>query len=308
MTTAADAVSPARPISARGVRWQDLVFLGLLYFSILFAFAALLMLLADILVRGAPVLVERGTGFLSAPLSSSAERAGVGQGLFGTILLAVIVSLVAIPLGVATSVYLEEYAPDNRLTRTITINIRNLAGVPSIVYGLLGLALFVGTFKALGIGNGRNILAGGLTLAVLVLPIVIITSSEALRAVPQAIREAGYGVGASRWQVTSRLVVPAAVPGIMTGVVLSLARALGETAPLILAGAVLGSFSSGNADLIGQLLGPYTALPMVVYNWTKQPGDDFRQLAAAAIIVLLFVTLAANTFAIVIRNRYARTW
>ncbi len=188
------------------------------------------------------------------------------------------------------------------------VNIRNLAGVPSIVYGLLGLAVFVGFFKAIGSGNGRNVIAGGLTVAVLVLPVVIITSAEAIRAVPLAIREAGYGVGATRWQVTRDLVLPAAFPGILTGVVLSLSRALGETAPLILAGAVLGSFSSGNADLIGSLLGPYTALPMVVYRWTTLPQEEFRQLAAAGMIVLLVITFAANLFAIYLRNHYSRSW
>ncbi|MEA2621805.1 MAG: phosphate transport system permease protein [Chloroflexota bacterium] len=297
-----------RAIAAKGPHWPSVLFQGLLAFSMLFTLAVLLTLLADILSRGAPVFAQRGVGFLSAPLSSNPALAGVGQGLWGTILLGVTVSVLAFPLGIATAVYLEEYAPDTRLTRIININIRNLAGVPSIVYGLLGLALFVGTFKALGVGDGRNILAGGLTLSVLVLPIVIITSAEALRAVPGTIREAGYGVGASRWQVTRRLVLPSAVPGILTGIVLALSRALGETAPLILAGAVLGSFSSGNADLIGQLLGPYTALPMVVFNWTRLPDQDFRQLAAAGIVVLLAVTLAANTVAIVLRNRYAGSW
>ena len=173
---------------------------------------------------------------------------------------------------------------------------------------MLGLAVFVGIFKALGLGNGRNVIAGGLTVATLVLPLIIIIVAEALRAVPTPIREAGYGVGASRWQVTRQLVLPSAVPGILTGVVLALSRALGETAALILAGAVLGSFSSGNADFIQQLLGPYTVLPMVVYQWTTLPQKEFQALAAAAIIVLLVVTLSANAFAIYLRNKYSRTW
>ena len=223
--------------------------------------------------RGLPVFAERGIDFLTSPLSSNPDKAGVSQALWGTFWIGVIVVVVAFPLGIATAVYLEEYASGSRLTRIVDVNIRNLAGVPSIVYGLLGLAVFVGAFKALGIGNGRNVIAGGLTVAVLVLPIVIITSAEALRAVPLAIREAGYGVGASRSQVTAQLVLPAAFPGILTGIVLSLSRALGEAAPLILAGAVLGSYSSGGADLVGQLIGPYTALPIVVYRWTHAaPG------------------------------------
>jgi len=297
-----------RNLRGTGPHWPSLVFQAFLALSLLLTLLALLALLVDILDRGLPLLLERGTGFLTAPLSSSAERAGVGQALWGTFWIGLIVTVVAFPLGVATALYLEEYATPSRLTRLIDINIRNLAGVPSIVYGLLGLALFVGLFKMLGIGNGRNVIAGGLTIAVLVLPVVIITSAEALRAVPLHIREAGYGVGASRWQVTWELVLPAAFPGILTGIVLSLSRALGETAPLILAGAVLGSFSSGNANVIQQLFGPYTALPMVVYRWTTLPQEEFRQLAAAGMIVLLALTFAANGLAIYLRNRYARSW
>jgi phosphate transport system permease protein len=219
------------------------------------------------------------------------------------------VPLVAFPLGIATAVYLEEYAPDNRLTRIITVNIRNLAGVPSVVYGLLGLSVFVATLDGFGLGNGRNLLAAMLTLGVLVLPIVIITSSEALRAVPDAIREAGYGVGASRWEVTAKLVMPAALPGILTGTVLALARALGETAPLILIGGVIGGFSTpSDASIVDQLSGPFTALPLTVFQWSKLPQEEFRQLAAAAIVALLIVTLLANAIAVVLRNRYERAW
>lgn len=297
-----------RSLQRTGTHWPSTIFQGLLALSLLFTLLALVALLLDVLNRGLPVFAERGTDFLTSPLSSDPSKAGVSQALWGTFWIGVIVVIVAFPLGIATAVYLEEYASGSRLTRLVDVNIRNLAGVPSIVYGLLGLAVFVAFFKAIGVGNGRNVIAGGLTVAMLVLPIVIITSAEAIRAVPNAIREAGYGVGASRWQVTARLVVPAAFPGIMTGIVLSLSRALGETAPLILAGAVLGSFSSGNADLVGQLLGPYTALPMVVYRWTTLPQDEFRQLAAAGMIVLLVITFAANGLAIYLRNHYSRTW
>ena len=222
-------------------------------------------------------------------------------------MLAVMVGVIAFPIGIMTAVYLEEYAPANRMTRFIDVNIRNLAGVPSVVYGLLGLAAFVAIFSALGVGNGRNILSGGLTLAVLILPLVIITSSEAIRAVPSAIREAGYGIGASRWQVVRKLVLPSAVPGILTGTVLALSRALGETAPLILAGAVLGSFSTGGSlgDLFG---GPYTALPIIVFDWARKPQEEFRAATSAAILVLLAVTFIANAFAIYLRNRYDRKW
>jgi phosphate transport system permease protein len=240
-------------------------------------------------------------------LSSNPARAGVVQGIIGSALLAGIVALTAFPIGILTAVYVEEYAPANRLTRFIDINIRNLAGVPSVVYGLLGLAVFVALLSNIGKANGADVISGGLTLAVLILPLVIITSAEAIRAVPNAIREAGYGIGASRWQVVRKLVLPAATPGILTGTVLALSRALGETAPLILVGAVLGSFSSGRsiADLF---TGAYSALPVVVYDWARKPQDEFRALTSAAIIVLLLVTVLANGFAILLRNRYDRRW
>lgn len=305
-TSTVTARAARRGLRRDRVHWPSLVFQTLLAMSLLFTLLALLALLADVLGRGLPVLAARGVDFLTSPLSSDPSRAGVAQALWGTFWIGVTVVVVALPLGIATAVYLEEYAGRSRVARLVDVNIRNLAGVPSIVYGLLGLAVFAGSFKAIGAGNGRNVIAGGLTVAALVLPIVIITSAEAIRTVPDAIREAGYGVGATRWQVTARLVVPAAFPGIMTGVILSLSRALGETAPLILAGAVLGSFSSGSADLVGQLLGPYTALPMVVYRWTTLPQAEFRQLAAAGMVVLLVITFAANGLAIHLRNRRSR--
>lgn len=283
------------------------VFAGLLLLSLLLTLAILALLVGDQLQRGLPVLADRGTDFLTSPLSSRPERAGVLQGVIGTAMLAVMVSVIAFPIGILTAIYLEEYAPANAVTRFIDINIRNLAGVPSVVYGLLGLAAFVAIFSAVGVGNGRNILSGGLTLAVLILPLVIITSAEAIRAVPTAIREAGYGIGASRWQVVRKLVLPSAMPGILTGTVLALSRALGETAPLILAGAVMGSFSAGGG--IGQLFGgPYTALPIIVFDWARKPQDEFRAATSAAILVLLAITFIANAFAIFLRNRYDRRW
>ena len=283
------------------------VFAALLLLSLLLTLAIVALLVGDQLQRGLPVLADRGTDFLTSPLSSRPDRAGVLQGIIGTAMLAVMVSVIAFPIGILTAIYLEEYAPANAVTRFIDINIRNLAGVPSVVYGLLGLAAFVAIFSAVGVGNGRNILSGGLTLAVLILPLVIITSAEAIRAVPTAIREAGYGIGASRWQVVRKLVLPSAAPGILTGTVLALSRALGETAPLILAGAVMGSFSAGGG--IGQLFGgPYTALPVIVFDWARKPQDEFRAATSAAILVLLAVTFIANAFAIFLRNRYDRRW
>ena len=283
------------------------VFSAILLLSLLFSLALLAVLVADQLVRGVPVFAERGTSVLTSPLSSSPARAGVIQGLIGSALLALIVALTAFPIGILTAVYIEEYAPAGRLTRFIDINIRNLAGVPSVVYGLLGLAVFVALLSNVGEANGANVITGGLTLAVLILPLVIITSAEAIRAVPSTLREAGYGIGASRWQVVRKLVLPSATPGILTGTVLALSRALGETAPLILVGAVLGSFSSGRtlADLF---TGPYSALPVIVYDWARKPQEEFRALTSAAIIVLLAVTVIANGFAILLRNRYDRRW
>ena len=306
-TQAVAAGAGHRSLQGKRIDVVGYLFSALLLASLLFTLAILAVLVGGQLERGLPVLLERGTDFLTSPLSSRPARAGVLQGIVGTAMLAMMVGIIAFPIGILTAVYVEEYAPAGRLTRFIDINIRNLAGVPSVVYGLLGLAAFVALFQAIGVGNGRNILSGGLTLAVLILPLVIITSAEAIRAVPSTIREAGYGIGASRWQVVRKLVLPSAAPGILTGTVLALSRALGETAPLILAGAVLGSFSTAGRveDLLG---GPYTALPIIVFDWARKPQDEFRALTSAAIIVLLAVTLIANAFAIFLRNRYDRKW
>ena len=304
MTSNVTAAAVTRSLRGQGRDWAGTIFQLLLLLSLVFSLAVLATLVTDVVLKAAPVFADRGTGFITSNLSSKTGSAGIWQGLTGSLVIAGLVALVAFPIGVMTAIYLEEYAPDNRLTRFININIRNLAGVPSVVYGLLGLTVFVAFFSAVGVGNGRNILAGAVTLAVLVLPIVIITSAEALRAVPMTLREAGYGVGASRWEVTRKLTLPAAAPGILTGTILALARALGETAPLLLAGAVLGTLSQGVS-----LAGPYTVLPMIVYDWSRKPQDAFRnELAPAAILVLLVVTLLANAIAIVLRNRFERTW
>ena len=297
---------PRTSLRSSGVDWRSIVFEAILLFSLLVSLAIMFKMIADVVGRALPVVQERGADFLTSASSSRASRAGVIQGLFGTLMMAVFVAVFAFPVGILTAVYLEEYAPDNRLTRFINVNIRNLAGVPSVVYGLLGLTIFVIGLK--GLTGGPSMISGGLTLAVLVLPIVIITSAEAIRGVPRALREAGYGVGASRWEVTRLLVLPYAAPGILTGTVLSLSRALGETAPLILVGAVLGGFSTGNKSVLDQVFGSYTAMPVMVYDWARRPQADFRELTAAAIIVLLVVTLLANAIAILLRNRYERTW
>jgi phosphate transport system permease protein len=296
-----------RSVRRQGVDVAGLVFAGALLLALLFSLAVLAVLIGSQLTRAIPVFQERGVDFLTSDLSSDPAQAGIAQGLIGTALLVMIVALTAFPVGIMTAIFLEEYSADNRFARFIDINIRNLAGVPSVVYGILGLTVFVALFAAVGDGNGKTVLSGGLTLAVLILPLVIITSAEAIRSVPIALREAGFGLGASRWQVVRQLILPAAAPGILTGTVLALSRTIGETAPLILVGAVLGSFSSGGGPL-ELLTGSYTALPMIVFSWASRPQLEFQALTSAAIIVLLAVTIVANAFAIILRNRYDRKW
>lgn len=306
--TSATTSAVTRPLTGTSLPIGGVIFQILLLLSLLFALAVLGVLVIDVATRGMPVFQERGADFLTSNLSTRPAQAGIAQGIIGTMLIATLVAFIAFPLGVMTAIYLEEYATDNRVTRLITINIRNLAGVPSVVYGLLGLAVFVPLVAAVAGGTGRNIVTASITLAVLVLPIVIITASEALRAVPRALREGGYGVGASRWEVTRRLVLPAAFPGILTGTVLSLSRALGETAPLIIIGASTTFFSTGDQTFVESLFGSFTALPVIVFGWSTRPQEDFRALTAAAIVVLLIVTLFANAVAILLRNKYERTW
>jgi len=269
------------------------------------ALLVLVVLLVDVVTAGWDVLSGRLGDFLSGRLSSTPSRAGVSQGLAGSFWIAVFVVGLAFPVGISAAIYLEEYAPRSRLTRIIDVNIRNLAGVPSVVYGILGFAVFV---KALNdVTGGRTVAAAGVTLAVLVLPIVIITSAEAIRAVPDSLREAGFGVGATRWEVVRGHVLPYAAPGILTGTVLALARALGEAAPLILVGAVTGFLGSDYALFdTTQIRERFTAMPMVIFNWAGQPRDEFRALTAAAIVVLLVVVLLANSAAILLRNRYEK--
>jgi phosphate transport system permease protein len=285
-----------------GFDWRSYLLHGAMLLGMLLALGILLVLLADVALRALPVLTQRPLDFLTSDLSSRPARAGIAQGLIGSLLLVFFVAILAIPVGVGAAVYLEEYARDTPITRFVRTNIRNLAGVPAIVYGLLGLAVFVTL-----LGLGKILIVGGLTLAILVLPIVVITTSEALRAVPASIREAALGVGATRWEMVRSHVLPYAAPGILTGTILSLARAFGETAPLLMVGAVAGTFS-GHGGLIEQLTGPYTALPTIVFNWAGQPQDEFRSLTAATIVLLVAVILLVNGTAIVLRNRYDRRW
>jgi phosphate transport system permease protein len=304
------AVSPSdlvmEGLRGRKIDWKGAVFQGTLLCTLLLALGFLVVLLGSVVAAGAHVITDRGADFIQSPLSSLAIDAGVWQGIVGSLLLMLFVVIISFPLGIGAAIYLEEYAPNTRFTRFINVNIRNLAGVPSIVYGLLGVAVFVQALR--GLTGGASVISGGLTIAILVLPIVIITAAEALRAVPAGIREAGYGVGATKWQVVRNQVLPAAAPGILTGTILSLSRALGETAPLLLVGAVTGFLATGNQGFFQQMRGPYTSLPTIVFSWATQPSTDFRALTSAAIMVLLAVILLANISAILLRNRYEKRW
>jgi phosphate transport system permease protein len=269
---------------------------GLLLFSLLIGFATLVTLLIDVASDG---LGKLSWHFLTSFPSSFPSRAGIQSPIVGTILLMFLTALFAIPVGVGAAIYLEEYADKERwYNRMIEVNIQNLAAVPSIVYGILGLA-----FLVRGLGLGRVLLAGALTLTLLVLPIVIIASREAIRAVPTSIREAALALGATRLQMIRRQLLPAALPGIATGSILALSRAIGETAPLILIGAIV--FVPFNPT---GLYSAFTALPIQIFNWTTRPQPEFKLLAAAVILVLLGLLLTMNAFAIWLRNRYQRKW
>ncbi|MCL4272776.1 MAG: phosphate ABC transporter permease PstA [Anaerolineales bacterium] len=247
--------------------------------------------------------------FLTTPMSSRAEFAGVRTALFGSMWLVGIAIAFALPVGVGAAIYLQEYARKNFINRLIQTNINNLAGVPSIVYGMLGLAIFVRAMEALTSGamfgvtdsNGRTILSAGLTMGILVLPLVIINAQEAIKAVPDSIRQAAFGVGATRWQTVWSHVLPNALPGILTGSILAMSRAVGETAPLIIVGA--STFIS--VDPSGPF-SKFTALPIQIYQWTARPQGEFHAIAAAAIIVLLVLLLTLNATAILLRNRFQR--
>ncbi|MGH9008727.1 MAG: phosphate ABC transporter permease PstA [Acidimicrobiia bacterium] len=290
-------------IDRRRVDVSGLAFRAALFGALAFTVLTLLVLLVTIATDGLDVLTTRGASFLQGRLRSLPEEAGIHEGLRGTFWIGVFVVVLAFPLGIGAAIYLEEYAPKTRFTRLIDINIRNLAGVPSIVYGILGFAIFV---KSLGaFTGGRSVVAGGITLAILVLPIVIITSAEAIRAVPQGLKEASLGVGATQWETIRHHILPYAAPGILTGTVLSLARALGEAAPLILVGAVTNSLGSdpGLFD-VGSLQDRFTAMPSVITQWAGMAQGGFKANTAAAILVLMAIVLVANGTAIVLRNRF----
>lgn len=284
------------------------VFRLALLLSLLVSLVVLVVLIGQVLSDGREVITSRFVDFLSTGLGSQPEISGIAQGLRGTFYLCLIVALAAFPLGIGAAVYLEEYAPGNRLTRFIDINIRNLAGVPSVVYGILGLTVFV---KGIGIGRltgGSTPLAAGLTLAALVLPVVIITTAEAIRAVPQALTEAAYGVGATRWEVIKDHILPYAAPGILTGTLLSIARAAGEAAPLILVGTTTGFLTDIPAWWdVTQVRERFTAMPIIITSWARQPQEGFKvHAAAAAIVVLILFIVILNSAAILMRYRFEK--
>jgi phosphate transport system permease protein len=314
MAAASPATVTTRSVQAallgRKADVRGRLFEAALLLTLLISLGVLVVLLTTVIIDAWPVLAERGADFVSSNTSSIETRAGVRQGLIGSLTLTAIAGAVALPLGIAAAIYLEEYARDSRLNRLLVTNIRNLAGVPSIVYGILGLVVFVQALRSFTGPNsfGRSYLLGGLTLAVLVMPFVIIITREALRAVPRGIREAAYGVGATRWEVTRSHVLPYAAPGMFTGAILSLARVFGETAPLLLVGAVTGFLSTGSGTVLESLQGPYTALPTQIFAWSRLPGEEWQHNTSAAIVVLLAAILIVNSLAIVLRNRYERKW
>jgi phosphate transport system permease protein len=269
------------------------IFYGACLAAIGLLMLTLVVLLVDTFVRGLPWL---DTQFLTSMPSARPARAGILSALVGSLEMGLIIGLLTFPLGVAAAIYLAEYASDSRLNRLLQTNISNLAGVPSIIYGILGLALFVRL-----LGMGPTVLAGAMTLTLLILPVVIIASIEALKAVPHAQREGAYALGASRWQVVRRSVLPAAAPGVMTGIILAMARAIGEAAPLILVGAF--TFVQFIPNPIS---GQYTVLPIQIYGWAVRPQDDFQGISAAAIIVILALMLILNALAIIVRARLSR--
>jgi phosphate transport system permease protein len=288
-----EALTAAIPGGSRRRRLADLAFQGVALGVLLAALAALAVLVADLVRDGGSHLSWQ---FLTGFPSRRAEQAGIFHALAGSVFVIVLTAALALPLGVAAAISLEEYGTRGRLARLVELNISNLAAVPSIIYGLLGLGLFV---RALDMG--RSVMSGAATLALLALPVVILSTREALRTVPSSIREGSYALGATKWQTIWHQVLPMAVPGILTGLILSLSRAIGETAPLITIGAL--TYIPFAPDGIWS---PFTVLPIQIFNWISRPQADFRVNAAAAILVLLVLLVAMNGIAILLRDRFQR--
>lgn len=297
-------IAIAQNIQQRKLWEQIFIILGLL--SLFVSLVTLFLLVSDLFLRGLPVLDWQ---FFTSPPSSDPEESGILTAWVGSLLVILVTAVVAVPLGIASGVYLEEYAPKNWLLDFIEVNITNLAGVPSIIYGLLALGFFVYILNW-----GESILTAGFTLALLILPIVIVATRESIRAIPQGIREAAYAVGASRWQTIADHVLPYSMGGILTGVIVGVSRAIGETAPLITIGALTFITFLPEAPITGQfpfisfkwIWSPFTVLPIQMFNWVSRPQEAFQVNAAAAGIVLLVLTLGVNSLAIYLRYRFRK--
>ena len=283
-------------VSKKGIaarKRKDKIYQGIFLLATMFGVAVLAILILDILRKGGSAI---DFNFLSNFPSRFPEKAGIKAALFGTIWMIGLTAPIAFIIGVGTALYLEEYAKKNWVTRLIQTNISNLAGVPSIVYGLLGLTIFVRMFAL-----ERSVMAGALTMALLVLPVIIVASQEALRSVPDSLRHASFALGANKWQTIVKIILPSALPGIITGNILALSRAIGETAPLVVVGAAAFiAFTPTN------VLDQFTVLPIQIYNWISRPQEEFHTLAAGGILVLLGVLLTMNAIAVLIRNKFRK--
>ena len=268
---------------------------GLFFLATFFGFVVLAILVMRIVSQGASYL---DWDFLSNYASRRPEDAGIKAAIYGTVWIMAIVAPVSLVLGVGTAIYLEEYAPDNKFTHFIELNISNLSGVPSIVFGLLGLTVFVRLLEM-----GRSVLAGGLTMSLMILPVIVVSSQEAIRAIPKEQYEASYAMGATKWQTIRTVVLPAAVPGILTGSILALSRAVGETAPLLMIGAM-----TFIAYVPESILSGFTAMPIQIFNWAGRPQEEFQAVAAAGSIVLMLMLVIMNSLAIYIRNKFSKRY
>jgi phosphate transport system permease protein len=302
VTAVGEVLAPStlrRGASRSGARIAlDVAFSALLFVGTIVGVIALATLVWTIVDHGWARLVADPAAFLTSFVSRFPARAGIKAALVGSAYLMVLTALFCFPVGVGAAVYLEEFAPRNRVTNFVEANIANLAGVPSVVYGLLGLGIFVRFLRM-----GPSLLAGALTLAVMSLPVIIVAAREAIRAVPESIRLGAFALGATRWQTVRRQVLPAAMPGTLTGTILALSRAIGETAPLLVIGLPIVIFTVPN-----DVRDPVSALPLLIFDWTSRPQPAFAEAAAAASIVLLALLLAMNAVAIFLRNRYTIRW
>jgi phosphate transport system permease protein len=302
MSATAQAFAPSRlrkGATRTGAKiFVDTAFSVLLFVGTVVGVIALATLIWTILDNGWERLTADPVAFLSNYVSRLPARAGIKAALVGSAYLMALTALFCFPIGVGAAIYLEEFAPRNRVTNFVESNIANLAGVPSVVYGLLGLGIFARFLRM-----GPSLLAGALTLAVMSLPVIIVAARESIRAVPQSVRLGAYALGATKWQAVRSQVLPAAIPGTLTGTILALSRAIGETAPLLVIGLPIVIFSLPN-----DLRDPVSALPLLIFDWTSRPQPAFAEAAAAASIVLLALLLAMNAVAIFLRNRYAIRW